>query len=52
MLVDKNGVCKLADFGSSKKIICERENFNSVTGTAYWMAPEVINETGHGRYLL
>jgi len=41
VLVDKNGVCKLADFGSSKKlqsIVGE----GSLFGTPNFMAPEVV----------
>ncbi|OMJ95690.1 hypothetical protein SteCoe_942 [Stentor coeruleus] len=49
ILVTKEGNCKLADFGSAKKIL-GLEMTSSVTGTINWMAPEVINETGHGRY--
>jgi mitogen-activated protein kinase kinase kinase ANP1 len=51
VLVDSNGVCKLADFGGAKRI-CNTNNteqFNSLKGTPYWMAPEVIKQTGHGR---
>lgn len=49
MLVDSNGVCKLADFGGAKKI-CSTELFTSFKGTPYWMAPEVIKQSGYGRY--
>ena len=51
-MVDNNGVCKLADFGSSKKIcgLLEAEKFQSLRGTANWMAPEVVKQTGHGRF--
>lgn len=51
VLVDNNGVCKLADFGSSKKLteILQKEEFRSLIGTVNWMAPEVIMQTGHGR---
>ena len=51
VLVDSHGVCKLADFGGAKKIygLSNKEQFNSIKGTPYWMAPEVIKQTGHGR---
>eukprot|EP00743_Colponemidia_sp_Colp-15_P006898 GILK01007445.1.p1 GENE.GILK01007445.1~~GILK01007445.1.p1 ORF type:complete len:799 (-),score=114.96 GILK01007445.1:135-2531(-) len=51
VLVDNNGICKLVDFGASKKIaeLADTENFKSLKGTPYWMAPEVIKQTGHGR---
>ena len=55
ILVDNNGIIKLSDFGASKKIIDQfvQENIDkefvskSVKGSPYWMAPEVINKTGH-----
>ena len=50
ILVDRNGTCKLSDFGGAK--IIKDEEFNqsrnySMKGTPNWMAPEVIknNET-------
>lgn len=49
ILVSEDGICKLADFGSAKNILGQ-ENTLSVTGTIHWMAPEVLNGTGHGRY--
>lgn len=53
VLVDNNGVCKLADFGSAKKLcgFYENEKYQSLSGTANWMAPEVIRQTGCSRYL-
>ena len=50
VLVTCDGVCKLADFGSAKKII-GKELTSSVTGTFNWIAPEVFNQTGHGRHV-
>lgn len=52
ILVDNTGLVKLADFGASKKIedlVTVGSGANSVKGTPYWMAPEVITQTGHGR---
>ncbi|TRY59291.1 hypothetical protein DNTS_016367 [Danionella cerebrum] len=48
------GVVKLIDFGCARRLSClqtstKGELLKSVHGTPYWMAPEVINETGHGR---
>ncbi|KAI7808902.1 putative mitogen-activated protein kinase kinase kinase 19, partial [Triplophysa rosa] len=49
------GVVKLIDFGCARRINCltlsgsKGDLLKSVHGTPYWMAPEVINETGHGR---
>nr|XP_056717145.1 mitogen-activated protein kinase kinase kinase 19 [Euleptes europaea] len=50
-----NGVIKLIDFGCAKRLACVSltdaysEPLKSVHGTPYWMAPEVINESGYGR---
>jgi serine/threonine protein kinase len=53
VLVDSNGVCRLADFGEATKIYStantETGLYNSLKGTPYWMAPEVIRQTGYGR---
>lgn len=53
VLVDNNGVCKLADFGTAKRIsaIADGENkyLPSIKGTANWMAPEIIKQTALGR---
>nr|XP_029491431.1 mitogen-activated protein kinase kinase kinase 19 isoform X1 [Oncorhynchus nerka] len=49
------GVVKLIDFGCARRLRCLTHTYShsdllkSVHGTPYWMAPEVINETGHGR---
>jgi len=52
ILVDDRGTIKLADFGSSKRMspmgTIDNQNF-SLRGTPYFMAPEVIMQTGHGR---
>jgi serine/threonine protein kinase len=44
ILVDSNGICKLADFGSSRKLseLLQKEDFKTLIGTVNWMAPEVI----------
>lgn len=51
ILVDHAGVCKLADFGASKRLdmLTNAEGDRSLKGTPYWMAPEVVKQTGHGR---
>ncbi|XP_054644057.1 uncharacterized protein map3k19 isoform X2 [Dunckerocampus dactyliophorus] len=50
------GVIKLIDFGCARRLSCITHTTNSsgdllksVHGTPYWMAPEVITETGYGR---
>ncbi|CAL8294141.1 unnamed protein product [Lota lota] len=52
ILRDSSGNIKLGDFGASKRIqtICmSGTGIKSVTGTPYWMSPEVINGEGYGR---
>jgi serine/threonine protein kinase len=51
--VDNNGIIKLADFGASKKLqglLNSTGGLRSLKGTPYYMAPEVIRQTGHGKY--
>jgi serine/threonine protein kinase len=58
VLVDNLGIIKLSDFGASKKIMLTFDestgDYNdaltkSIMGSPYWMAPEVVNKTGHGK---
>ena len=49
VLVDRNGVCKLADFGTAKCVHELNGQHNSMTGTVNWMAPEVIQQLNYGR---
>ncbi|KAF8709874.1 hypothetical protein HU200_029587 [Digitaria exilis] len=44
LLVDINGVVKLADFGMAKHLSTAAPNL-SLKGTPYWMAPEVVRAT-------
>jgi len=49
-----NAVIKLIDFGCAKRLCInlsmgQSEILKSMKGTPYWMAPEVVNETGHGK---
>ena len=54
IMLMQNGVIKLIDFGCAKRLKKNQsENsmknlLKSLKGTPYWMAPEVIRETGHG----
>eukprot|EP00758_Cryptobia_borreli_P016979 Tbor_TRINITY_DN6152_c3_g2::TRINITY_DN6152_c3_g2_i2::g.21460::m.21460 len=51
ILVTMEGVLKLADFGCSKSIdgVCSKTHgCNTMVGTPYWMAPEVIMCDGPG----
>ncbi|XP_017743899.1 PREDICTED: mitogen-activated protein kinase kinase kinase 19 isoform X5 [Rhinopithecus bieti] len=49
------GIIKLIDFGCAKRLAWAGLNgthsdmLKSMHGTPYWMAPEVINESGYGR---
>ncbi|XP_066135155.1 mitogen-activated protein kinase kinase kinase 19 isoform X3 [Saccopteryx bilineata] len=49
------GIIKLIDFGCAKRLACSglsgthSDMLKSMHGTPYWMAPEVINESGYGR---
>lgn len=52
ILVGQNGIIKLSDFGASKrlniaKINPQEEICNSLKGSPYWMAPEIVRRTGH-----
>ncbi|XP_010528879.1 PREDICTED: mitogen-activated protein kinase kinase kinase ANP1 isoform X2 [Tarenaya hassleriana] len=49
ILVDNKGCIKLADFGASKQVVelATISGAKSMKGTPYWMAPEVIRQTGH-----
>eukprot|EP01125_Pyxidicula_operculata_P020147 TRINITY_DN738_c1_g4_i2.p1 TRINITY_DN738_c1_g4~~TRINITY_DN738_c1_g4_i2.p1 ORF type:complete len:1263 (-),score=476.77 TRINITY_DN738_c1_g4_i2:129-3917(-) len=50
LLLDKSGTIKLSDFGASKQLILIAQSAcKSLKGTVYWMAPEVIKQSGHGR---
>ncbi|KAK4595921.1 hypothetical protein RGQ29_014134 [Quercus rubra] len=46
---DNKGCIKLADFGASKQVVelATVSGAKSMKGTPYWMAPEVILQTGH-----
>ncbi|KAG0341162.1 p21 protein (Cdc42 Rac)-activated kinase [Podila humilis] len=48
ILLDSQGRVKLADFGHSVQLTKEQPRRNSVVGTPYWMAPEVIRGFNYG----
>lgn len=51
-MVDKNGLCKLSDFGGAKVIVDEIEfkQQNSFKGTPNWMAPETVRHMEYTRF--
>ena len=56
IMVMQDGVIKLIDFGCAKRLCLNVSVFaggnnrllRSMRGTPYWMAPEVVKETGYG----
>jgi len=52
ILVDKDGICKLTDFGGSKQLVedIDVEKQKSFKGTPHWMAPETIKTLESTRY--
>ena len=47
ILLSENGQAKLADFGVSATLASTMSKQNTVIGTPYWMAPEIIQEKGY-----
>ncbi|KAG6011061.1 hypothetical protein E4U21_000092 [Claviceps maximensis] len=50
ILLDLDGTCKISDFGISKKTdnIYGNDKSNSMQGSVFWMAPEVIRSEAEG----
>lgn len=49
ILIDGDGVSKLADFGCSKALVSSTQaGCESLVGSPFWMAPEVIRSEGYG----
>jgi len=50
ILLDTDGTCKISDFGISKRSdnIYGNDTANTMQGSVFWMAPEVIRSQGQG----
>lgn len=46
VLLDDRGYAKLSDFGLSK-FLKKNEKTNTICGTLYYIAPEIVNRKGH-----
>ena len=49
VLIDKEGYVKITDFGLSKQNILDNHSANSFCGTPEYLAPEIIDNLGHGK---
>ncbi|KAJ7103609.1 MAP kinase [Mycena belliarum] len=48
ILVETSGICKISDFGISKRTDDHNDAHTAMQGTVFWMAPEVINTQKKG----
>jgi len=49
VLIDREGYIKITDFGLSKQNIMDNHSANSFCGTPEYLAPEIIENKGHGK---
>eukprot|EP00386_Alphamonas_edax_P010601 GDKI01034087.1.p1 GENE.GDKI01034087.1~~GDKI01034087.1.p1 ORF type:complete len:404 (+),score=80.12 GDKI01034087.1:130-1212(+) len=49
VLLDEEGHIRLTDFGLSKEGIQDNRSARSLCGTPEYLAPEILNQRGHGR---
>jgi len=48
ILLSRNGCVKLADFGTAVQLTFQRLHRNTIAGTPYYMAPELISRSDYG----
>ena len=49
VILDKEGHCKLTDFGLSKEGVSESQYAQSFCGSLAYLAPEMLKKQGHGK---
>lgn len=49
VLLDEKGHVRLTDFGLSKEGVQDNFSAKSLCGTPEYLAPEILNQTGHGK---
>lgn len=47
IMLNSNGAVKLTDFGFCAKLSNESDKRDTIVGTPYWMAPEIINKKSY-----
>ena len=51
VVIDEDGHARLTDFGLSKEEVIDSELTHTFCGSRAYMAPEIINKTGHNKHL-